>query len=309
MILLEGMAGSQVAFEHRDVKPLYGRVQATPQTRRFAEGADLAAVPGLAATGYPVEVAGASDAPNGMFGSYGKMGYVEDGIDATVWVLGPDAAVAVARRALADSAWDAAKAAMGAGETLFVGADAEGRLSLEPAAPLFRLLDVQDRCIVVGGMPRNAAQVSSSQEVPEGQAIDKGESAPDEHVFANRPVSDIQDGVEVQGPVGRGMSVTGTLKNVEWPDFGDPADVPHHYIALQYTGTKGQALVRRYEYGTGKVHVFGETNDTDTTMILVSFLPDSDDALVYDSYASREDAESNTNPVRYVIDCSKLVRA
>ena len=39
MIFLKGLAGAGVALEERAVKPLYGRVQATPQTRLFADKA------------------------------------------------------------------------------------------------------------------------------------------------------------------------------------------------------------------------------------------------------------------------------
>lgn len=313
MIFLKGLAGAGVALEERAVKPLYGRVQATPQTRLFADKANRAdVVPGKVAAGNAVFVAGEGEFPEGLFGSYGEMGYVEDGIDATVWVLGPDAAMSVKFSAVDKGAgWEAAKALLAEGKAVFVGANSEGKLTLGADVPAFRLLDVDNRGIIVGGLPGNASLAATSG-VAANQTISITKTDLTGTMFAGKDLGTIQEDVKAAA-AGMTVVVTGTLTCTEWPEFGDPADVPHHYIALTYTGGKGTAFIRRYPYATGTVHVFkGEESDpvgTPTNKPVISFLPDDADELVYDVYANADDAASNVNPVRFTIDVSRVVRA
>ena len=272
---------SGVLIERRAVKPLYARTQATVVTVEKVNGIDAQGV-----------------AP-----------------DEAEWVMSSSALLEVLRSATSPTAgWDAAKVLLEQGTPVYVGAGADGKLTVATSAPyLAKLVDVYERNIVIGGLTRTDPLNAAATALPEGKALGVAEKAPEASSFVGKPLDEIQSDVKLQMAGTTGI-VTGTLTLTEWPEFGDPAaDVPHHYIALRFQGVKGMAMIRRYEYNPdNRVNVFNG-NDGDqvgdpATKLLVSFLPDADDTIVYDVYASEEDAKADKDPVRYTIDASKLIR-
>lgn len=105
---------------------------------------------------------------------------------------------------------------------------------------------------------------------------------------------------------GTKLSVTGTLnKTDDWIDFSsNEADRTGYYLPIKLTGKKGEAIKMVAPSGEVKVHVFGETGDTDTEMILVIAIKQDAPVKDFTAYSSRLDAVADKNGVAYTLDCS-----
>ena len=111
---------------------------------------------------------------------------------------------------------------------------------------------------------------------------------------------------------GETIKVTGTINYVPgWDEGFNPAegDQTDYYVPVMLTGTKGQA-VKMATLATGnpeKVHVFGETGDTDTTMGLILAFDEGHKTRTFRVYESRiaavEDTANEKGKV-YTVDCS-----
>lgn len=110
---------------------------------------------------------------------------------------------------------------------------------------------------------------------------------------------------------GETITVTGTINNVPgWDEAFSEADGDQtdYYIPVTLTGTKGQAIKMTSVGGRNtKVHVFGETGDTDTTMTLILSVDKNVKTRTfraYDSAAHANEDVANEKGKLYTIDCS-----
>ena len=76
-----------------------------------------------------------------------------------------------------------------------------------------------------------------------------------------------------------------------------------YYLPIEFTnGQKGMVLKRQ---DTGEANIFGNTNDTDTTMILLIHLnPSQSKVIKFTQYADQSAADSNTDGIEITVDCS-----
>lgn len=71
-----------------------------------------------------------------------------------------------------------------------------------------------------------------------------------------------------------------------------------YYLPIQFTGEKYQIIERQ---SNGKRHTFGDTKDTDTTMILILYVNKEDAKIEFKLYENEFDA---TGSIFYV-DCTE----
>lgn len=75
-----------------------------------------------------------------------------------------------------------------------------------------------------------------------------------------------------------------------------------YYLPIEFeNGEKGMAIKR---LDTNDIQVFGETDDTDTTMILVLWVDSESPVIQFEVYASKSDAESDIDGTTFTVDCS-----
>lgn len=81
----------------------------------------------------------------------------------------------------------------------------------------------------------------------------------------------------------------------------DPGEAKGYYLPIQLNGTKGTAIKLM---SNNKVNVFGETNDTDTTMVLVLAVDPASPTLKFAEYVNESAADSDIDPKYFIVDCS-----
>lgn len=74
-----------------------------------------------------------------------------------------------------------------------------------------------------------------------------------------------------------------------------------YYLPIQFTGQTGYAIKRT---SNGKINVFGETGDTDTTMNVIVSVDPSSPVINYVEYTNRTDAVIGSNGTPFTVDCS-----
>lgn len=76
-----------------------------------------------------------------------------------------------------------------------------------------------------------------------------------------------------------------------------------YYLPIEFTnGQKGMVLKRQ---DTGDANVFGSTDDTDTTMILLIHINPLESKIIkFIQYADESAANSNTDGIEITVDCS-----
>lgn len=81
----------------------------------------------------------------------------------------------------------------------------------------------------------------------------------------------------------------------------DPSEAKGYYLPIQFNGEKDVAIKL---LSNGKVSIFGQTNDTDTTMVLVLAIDPESPTLNFAEYEDESAAIANTDPKYFTIDCS-----
>ena len=75
-----------------------------------------------------------------------------------------------------------------------------------------------------------------------------------------------------------------------------------YYLPIEFeNGVKGMVIKRQ---DTGQEHIFGETGDTDTTMILVLHVDQNNPTIQLTEYADKSAADSDLDGKPFTIDCS-----
>ena len=105
--------------------------------------------------------------------------------------LGPAMDVIVDLLTSPTAGWDAAKVLLEQGTPVYVGAGADGKLTVATSSPyLARLVDVYERDIVIGGMTDVDSLRVSETAVPEGKKLGVAEKAPEESSFVGKPLDE-----------------------------------------------------------------------------------------------------------------------
>lgn len=172
---------TNIAHMHqsRSLKPRYGYSQATPQAVTLKADYDFTKgdiYPGTVMTrlaNNTVTVCGGTTAPAGLSGSWAAPTFGIDEVrgrggsyDMSLWVLGPDAVMAVTAPAFDSAAdWATAKTELVAGKVVYLKANAKGLLTLETAhavktaQTVAKLIDVEGSTttiVIAGTEPASA---------------------------------------------------------------------------------------------------------------------------------------------------------
>lgn len=76
-----------------------------------------------------------------------------------------------------------------------------------------------------------------------------------------------------------------------------------YYLPIEFTNGQKDMILKRQD--TGLEHVFGQTGDTDTTMILLLHINPSESKIIkFTQYADKSAADSDTDGIEITVDCS-----
>lgn len=105
---------------------------------------------------------------------------------------------------------------------------------------------------------------------------------------------------------GQTIKVTGEIANIpNWEAFSDKvADRTGYYAPLILTGEKGNVIKMKTKGGENKALIFGQTNDTDTTMIVVWAVDAVSKKIQFTAYKNIVNSSKNENGTEYTIDFS-----
>lgn len=96
------------------------------------------------------------------------------------------------------------------------------------------------------------------------------------------------------------ITVTGEFNKVDnWTDAFEGDDLTGYYLPLILTGEKGDIIELTPLSGGTKSLTFGQTDDTDTTMVLILAIDKDNPYCDFKAY----DADK-TNSTEYTVDCS-----
>lgn len=76
-----------------------------------------------------------------------------------------------------------------------------------------------------------------------------------------------------------------------------------YYLPIEFKNGQAGMVLKRQD--TGLEHVFGQTGDTDTTMILILHInPSVTKTIKFTQYADKSAADSDTDGIEITVDCS-----
>lgn len=105
---------------------------------------------------------------------------------------------------------------------------------------------------------------------------------------------------------GQTIKVTGEIAHVpDWEAFSSKeADRTGYYAPLILTGEKGNVIKMQTKGGENKALIFGQTDDTDTTMIVVWAVDAVTKKIQFTAYKNIVDSSKNENGTEYTVDFS-----
>lgn len=140
--------------------------------------------------------------------------------------------------------------------------------------------------------PEPAGKITSSGVVTTGE-------------FAGKQLNTLMTGGKVAlDESSKTFNVTGTINKVADWNALPVAERTNYYVPIILNGRKGEAIKMKTLSGGSKTNIFGQTQDTDTTMNLVLAFKRNEPVRQFTVYKNQKNAEADKDGTVYKIDCS-----